>query len=145
MAEEISIPLFDAEDMKVGRGGGRRGGGQKYSKYAAAIEGSIGFLKDSIAGSRDGTIRVRVADLAKQMGLTGKHETSIYWGLKYTLFQRGIFVTTGKTKADEPVLIMRIRREGDTLPASLAKHLGAGAGEMKGEAGAGAEEEEEMS
>ena len=125
---EISIPLFDVEDMKTGRGGGKRGTGQKYAKYGQAIEGTVGFLKESIAAAKDGSIRVRVADIAKQMGMTGKHETSIYWGLKFVLFARGIVVTTGQTKAGEPVLVMRDRKEGDTLPASLAKHLtGAGA------------------
>lgn len=138
---EISIPLFDVEDMKTGRGGGKRGTGQKYAKYASAIEPTVGFLKESIAGSKDGSIRVKVADIAKQMGMTGKHETSIYWGLKFSLFQKGIVVTTGQTKDGSPVLVMRERKDGDTLPASLAKHLGtAAAGEAAEEAAAGESE-----
>jgi hypothetical protein len=35
-------------------------------------------------------------------------------------------VTTGQTKDNEPVLIMRERGEGDKLPDSLTKHLGVG-------------------
>ena len=119
----IEIPLVDVGDVKTGRGGGKRGTGQKYAKYGAAAEPLVGFFKDSIAASADGTIRVKIADLQSQMGMTGKHETSIYWGLKFTLFQKGIVVTTGQTKGGDPVLIMREKKEGDVLPASLAKHL----------------------
>lgn len=120
----MDIKLFEPEDMKTGRGGGKKGTGERYSKYKNAIAPHVGFLRDGITGSKDGSIRVRVSDLSKAMGMTGKHETSIYWGLKYTLFAEGIVVTTGQTKDNEPVLIMRERREGDVLPASLTKHLG---------------------
>lgn len=122
---EINIPLFEVEDMKTGRGGGKRGTGQKYAKYGSAIEPTVPFLEESIDASKDGTIRVKVSDIAKQMGMTGKHETSIYWGLKFTLFQKGLVVTTGQTKAGDPVLVIRRKKEGDALPASLAKHLAA--------------------
>lgn len=132
---EISIPLFDVEDMKTGRGGGKRGTGQKYAKYSSAIEPVVPFLRDSIAAAKDGTIRVRVTDIAKQIGMTGKHETSIYWGLKFSLFQKGLVVTTGQTKGGDPVLVIREKKEGDMLPASLAKHLT----EAGAEAGAEAE------
>jgi hypothetical protein len=110
--------------MKTGRGGGKKGTGERYSKYKNAVGPHVSFLKDGIAAAKDGSIRVRVADLSKAMGMTGKHETSIYWGLKYTLFAEGIVVTTGQTKDNEPVLIMREKKEGDVLPASLTKHLG---------------------
>ena len=134
---EISIPLFEVEDMKTGRGGGKRGTGQKYAKYGAAVEPMIGFLEESIEKAKDGTIRVKVTDIAKQIGMTGKHETSIYWGLKFSLFQKGFVVTTGQTLKGDPVLVIRRKKEGDVLPASLAKHLGGngetGAGEKEGE------------
>lgn len=135
----MEIKLFEPEDMKTGRGGGKRGGGEKYAKYKTAIAPHIQFLKDGIAGSKDGTIRVKVEDLAKAMGMGGKHETSIYWGLKYTLFGEGLVVTTGQTKDNEPVLIMREKKEGDTLPASLVKHMTAPAGTGGGTGGAGHE------
>ena len=128
MVVEISIPLFEVEDMKTGRGGGKRGTGQKYAKYGAAIEPTIPFLEESIEASKDGTIRVRVTDIAKQMNMAGKHETSIYWGLKFTLFQKGFVVNTGQTLKGDPVLVIRRKKDGDVLPQSLAKHL-AGAGE----------------
>lgn len=120
----MEIKLFEPEDMKTGRGGGKKGSGEKYSKYRNAIAPHVGFLREGIAGAKDGSIRVRVTDLAKAMGMTGKHETSIYWGLKYTLFAEGLVVTTGQTKDNEPVLIIREKKEGDVLPASLTKHLG---------------------
>lgn len=122
----MEIKLFEPEDMKTGRGGGKRGSGERYIKYKNAIQPHVAFLKESITGSKDGSIRVRVEDLAKSMGMTGKHETSIYWGLKYVLFGEGIVVTTGQTKDNEPVLIMREKTEGDKLPDSLTKHLGSG-------------------
>ena len=124
----MDIKLFEPEDMKTGRGGGKKGSGEKYAKYRSAVAPHIGFLKEGIAGAKDGSIRVRVTDLAKAMGMTGKHETSIYWGLKYVLFAEDLVVTTGQTKDNEPVLIIREKKEGDILPASLTKHMGAGAG-----------------
>ena len=138
----MDIKLFEPEDMKTGRGGGKKGTGEKYAKYRSAIAPHVAFLKEGIAAAKDGSIRVRVVDLAKAMGMTGKHETSIYWGLKYVLFTEELVVTTGQTKDNEPVLIVREKKEGDVLPASLTKHLsgagtgtGAGAGETEAEAG----------
>ncbi len=124
----MDIKLFEPEDMKTGRGGGKKGSGEKYAKYKNAVAPHVAFLKEGIGAAKDGSIRVRVADLAKAMGMTGKHETSIYWGLKYVLFAEDLVVTTGQTKDNEPVLIIREKKEGDVLPASLTKHLGAGAG-----------------
>lgn len=130
----MDIKLFEAEDMKTGRGGGKRGTGEKYAKYKSAVAPHVAFLKEGIAAAKDGSIRVRVTDLAKAMGMTGKHETSIYWGLKYTLFAEGIVVTTGQTKDNEPVLVMREKQEGDVLPASLTKHLSGATGKVEQEA-----------
>ena len=124
----MDIKLFEPEDMKTGRGGGKKGTGERYAKYKNAVAPHVAFLKEGIGMAKDGSIRVRVADMAKAMGMTGKHDTSIYWGLKYTLFSEGLVVTTGQTKDNEPVLIVREKKEGDQLPASLTKHLG-GAGE----------------
>ena len=121
---EISIPLIDIDDVKSGRGGGKRGGGKKYAKYDTSVEALMPWIKESLAGTKDGLIRVRVEDIGKNMGLTGRHETSVYWGLKFVLFQRGYVVTTGKSKADEPLLLIREKKEGDKLPDSLAKYLG---------------------
>lgn len=138
----MDIKLFEPEDMKTGRGGGKKGTGERYSKYRNAVAPHVVFLKEKIAASKDESIRVRVTDIAKAMGMVGKHETSIYWGLKYVLFGEDIVVTTGQTKDNEPVLVMRKKQEGDTLPASLTKHMGVSGGEA-GEAEAGETEEAE--
>jgi hypothetical protein len=136
----MDIKLFEPEDMKTGRGGGKKGSGVKYAKYGNAIAPHLGFLRDGIANAKDGSVRVKVEDLAKAMGMTGKHETSIYWGLKYVLFGEGLVVTTGQTKANEPVLVIREKKEGDILPASLTKHMATETG--KTAAGTGEEEDE---
>lgn len=137
---KMDIKLFDADEMKTGRGGGKRGSGEKYGKYKSAIAPHLEFLRSGIEDSKDGTIRVKVEDLAKAMGMPGKHETSIYWGLKYVLFSEDIVVTTGKTKHDEPVLVMRTKVEGDKLPDSLRKEFekaetGSGKADETAEAG----------
>ncbi len=133
-----NIRLFEVEEMKSGRSGGKKGSGEKYVKYKNAIAPHLGFLMTGIAAAKDGSIRVRVVDIAKAMGMPGKHETSMYWGLKYVLFAEGLVVTTGQTKDNEPVLIMREKKEGDVLPASLAKHIGGAVGSVEK-----AEEEEQ--
>lgn len=117
----MTIPLVEASEVVTGRGGGKKKSGEKYSKYKNAIAPHVQFLKDEVARSKDGNIRVLATDLAKTLNMIGKHETSIYWGLKYVLFADGLVVTTGQTKSNEPVLIIRERKEGDVLPTSLTK------------------------
>jgi len=117
----MTIPLIEANEMITGRGGGKKKSGERYSKYKNAITPHVEFLKDEVAKSKDGNIRVLATDLAKTLNMTGKHETSIYWGLKYVLFAEGLVVTTGQTKSNDAVLIIRERKEGDVLPTSLTK------------------------
>ena len=117
----MTIPLIEANEMITGRGGGKKKSGERYSKYKNAIAPHVEFLKDEVAKSKDGNIRVLATDLAKTLNMTGKHETSIYWGLKYVLFAEGLVVTTGQTKSNDAVLIIRERKEGDVLPTSLTK------------------------
>lgn len=117
----MTIHLIAANEMVSGRGGGKKKSGERYSKYKNAIAPHVEFLKDEVAKSKDGNIRVLATDLAKTLNMTGKHETSIYWGLKYVLFAEGLVVTTGQTKSNEPVLIIREKKEGDVLPTSLTK------------------------
>lgn len=87
----------------------------KVYKYIDTVKPYIEDLKTGIEKARDGVIRIRAADLAKAMSMTEKNLTSIYSDIKYTLFQEGIFMTTGKTKADELILVMRKKMKGDTL------------------------------
>jgi len=48
-----------------------------------------------------------------------KNPTSLYWGLKYVLFNEGIVVDTGTHKSGDKLLIMRLGTENDVLPLAL--------------------------
>lgn len=117
----MSIQLVEPDAMRTGRGGGKRGKGEKYAKYKVAIQKIAPFLKENI--EKKETIRVKTDDLKKEMGgeFATKHATSVYWGLKYTLFNEGIWVTTGKHTDGSDVLVMRSALPDDKLPDSLAK------------------------
>ena len=98
----------------------------KYGKYANAISPHLAWLKNSITNAKDGIVRVKTVDIAKEMGseFTKKRKMSVYWGLKYTLFKEGIVVDIGiHNTSDDDMLIMRLRQEDDILPPSLAKCL----------------------
>lgn len=120
----MAIPLVEAEEVRTGRGGGKTKG-EKYGKYAVAVTKSVPWIKEQISGSKDGTIRIKAADLAKEMGgdFAKKNPTSIYWGLKYVLFNEGIVVDTGTHKSGDKLLLMRLGTEEDKLPPSLSKYL----------------------
>ena len=120
------IELVSEEDVVHGRGKGKgRTKGQKYGKYMKAIAPQLDWINGQIQQSNDGTIRMKVRDIAKEMGkdFATKHETSIYWGLKYSLFQEGIVVDMSTHKDGEKVLVMRDATDDDRLPQSLAKYL----------------------
>ena len=120
----MSIPLVEAEEVRTGRGGGKTKG-EKYGKYAIAIQKNVQWIKDQISGSKDGVIRLKAADMAKEMGpdFAKRNPTSIYWGLKYVLFNEGIVVDTGTHKSGDKLLLMRFGTEEDKLPPSLSKYL----------------------
>jgi hypothetical protein len=136
----MTIQLVDADAMKTGRGGGGKAKGQKYAKYRLAIQKIVPFLKENIKAN--GTIRAKTEDIKKEMGseFVTKHTTSIYWGLKYSLFQEGIWVTTGKHTDGSDVLVMRLALPDDKLPESLTK---GGDKEYKGDEGSLPEDEKE--
>lgn len=123
----MSIPLVEAEEVRTGRGGGKTKG-EKYGKYAIAIQKHVSWIKDQIATSKDGTIRVKAADLGKEMGgdFAKKNPTSLYWGLKYVLFNEGVVVDTGTHKSGDKLLVMRLGTEEDKLPPSLSKYIDSG-------------------
>jgi hypothetical protein len=120
----MAIPLVEAEEVRTGRGGGKTKG-EKYGKYAVAIQKHVEWIKEAVGQSKDGTIRVKAADFAKEMGpdFAKRNPTSIYWGLKYVLFNEGIVVDTGTHKSGDKLLIMRLGTEEDKLPPSLSKYL----------------------
>lgn len=93
---------------------------KKYGLYAMAIAPFIESLKADIANSTDGTIRMKTSDMAKKLGMDGKHSKSVSTGVKYVLFHEGIVVTTG-TEDGNPILIMRKREEQDGLPPYLTE------------------------
>lgn len=117
----MAIELIDVGQMRVGRAGGRKGSGERYPKYKVAVQKILPFLKDSIQDK--GTIRVKTEDIKKELGgdFANKHATSMYWGLKYVLFQEGVWVSTGQHTDGSDVLIMRSATEKDVLPDSLTK------------------------
>lgn len=119
----MAIELVEATSVRSGRGGKTKG--EKYSKYAVAIQKSIPWIKEEIGKAKDGLIRVKNEDIRKEMGgeFVKKNDTSVYWGLKYVLFQEGIVVETGTKNTGEKLLIMRNADDEDRLPASLAKYL----------------------
>lgn len=119
----MTLELIEANEVKTGHG--RKTKGDKYSKYAVAIQKSIPWIKEQISNAKEGTIRVKAADIGKEMGgeFAKKSETSLYWALKYTLFQEGIIVDTGTHKEGGKLLIMRLGKEDDRLPPSLNKYL----------------------
>lgn len=120
----MAIELIEADEVKTGRGGGKTKG-EKYGKYAVAVHKSVPWIKEQIAASKDGFIRIKVADLAKEMGgdFVKRNTTSIYWGLKFVLFNDGVVVDTGTHKSGEKLLIMRLGTEEDELPPSLRKFI----------------------
>lgn len=119
----MAIEIIEATAVRSGRGGKTKG--EKYSKYAVGIQKSIPWIKEEIEKSPDGMIRVKNEDIRKEMGgeFVKKNDTSVYWGLKYCLFQEGIVVETGTKNTGEKLLFMRLADNEDRLPASLAKYL----------------------
>lgn len=88
----------------------------KATKYPLdAVKPYIEYFKAAIEDSRDGFARIRVKDLAEKIGMNEQQLISNFLNLKYYLFQEGIFVITGKTTKDEPILSLRKKMEGDTL------------------------------
>lgn len=123
MKKYMTISLVEADEMRTGRGrgGGKGKGGGKYAKYRIAAQKIVPFLKENIESKE--TIRMKTEDLKKEMGsdFAKKHPTSMYWGLKYALFQEGIWVITGKHKDGSEMLVMRGATPEDKLPDSLTK------------------------
>lgn len=116
------LELVSENDIKSGRGGGgKKGAGQKYPKYRSAVATMLPWFKEQV--DKHGTIRVKTSDVAREMGreFESKHPTSITWALKFVLFNEGLFVTTGKTNDDKPILVIRSATHEDKLPDSLEK------------------------
>lgn len=120
----MSLQIVEPDDVRTGRNRGRTKG-EKYKKYGMAVEKIIPWIREEIEKSKDSVVRVRNSDIRKEMGgeFVNKNETSIYWGLKFTLFQEGIVVETGTHTSGDKLLLMRLANDDDKLPESLAKYL----------------------
>jgi predicted type IV restriction endonuclease/RNA polymerase subunit RPABC4/transcription elongation factor Spt4 len=118
--EHISIPVtvISESGIKVKKKG------ERYGKYKTAIVPIIPWIKKQINSNNDGIARVKISDMTKVMGseFEKKSNTSIYWGLKYTLFEYDVIVDMCTHDGDK-LLVMRTRANDDELPPSLAQHL----------------------
>lgn len=94
----------------------------KYHKYAFAIQDHMTWIKKSIGESKDGCVRMKVKDLAKELGFETNNEMYIYQALKYVMFNEGVFVKTGTSKVGDKLFVMRLITRTDTLPPYLAKY-----------------------
>lgn len=114
----IDVELVSAEDVR-GRGGVKGKG--KYSKYKEGLGPHIDWFKAEIEKSADGKIRLKHSDILNLIGNgVGKNPTSVYWGVRYTLFQEGLAVSQGTHRDGSDLLIMRMAKDDDTLPISLS-------------------------
>lgn len=115
--EHIKRSLINVPDSDVK---GRKKG-EKYGKYRIAIFPIIPWIKDHIRNSDDGIVRVKICDIVKEMGheFSKKNDTTIYWGLKYVLFQNDIIVDMRTHTDGDKMLVMRTRNIDDELPPSL--------------------------
>lgn len=119
----MAIEIVSAEDARTGRGG--RTKGEKYTKYAVAVKKHISWIEEEIEKSKDHTIRIKNETMRKELGKEFEKldPTSVYWGLKYVMFQEGIVVKGGKHRDGSELLIFRAANEEDRLPPSLSKYL----------------------
>ena len=128
----MNLKLYEAGEIVSRKGHGKKNGA-RYAKYAVAIQEHLSWLFEQIDASKDGVIRVKLADFAAATGFKmqkvtegnivegtpGLNPTSLGWGFKYSLFHSGIAFTLGKVEDGQPVMIMRKKVEGDVLPTSL--------------------------
>lgn len=125
--EKPKIRLVAASELSSGRGGGKKGSGERYAEYRSRVKPIAGWLRGEIGKAPDKTVRVLTQEIADAIGMplkiekggAGLHKTSLYWGLKRALFFEDVIVSTGTTQAGAPVLVMRKKGEGDRLPRSL--------------------------
>lgn len=99
-----------------------------YTKYCDALQKIVPRIDKDISRSPNKEVIIKVKDLTKKMGKEFEklHPTSIYWGVKYNMFQEGIIVSTKKTKEGELALVMRHKTEIDLLPATLIRYVDSG-------------------
>ena len=113
------IELVDADDVK-GRGNAKGIG--KYSKYREGLASYMQWFKDEIGKSKEGKIIVKTDDILQVVGNgVGKNPTSVFWGTKYALFQKGMFATQGTHINGGGLIVIRMATEDDILPGTLGE------------------------
>ncbi len=130
----MEIPLQGAEVLRERARCGQTKH-QKYGTYLNVLEEKpeiLAFLLEKIDENPRGEILVKAVDMAPAMGPNFEKlgETALHWGLKFSLFTHGIFVSTTKSKEINPktndgYLLLRLRRAkaGDVLSEGLTKYL----------------------
>ena len=104
------IPIVKAEEVITGRVRGSE-------KYTTAIEKHLDWIKKSIESSKDGTIRMKIVDIAKEKGPEFAHRNPmvIYRNLKTILFDKNIIIELGTHKDGDRLLIMSLATKIDKL------------------------------
>jgi hypothetical protein len=120
--KDSKLELLDLDDTRPsGYGNG------KYCEYSEALKsrGLLDYIKELL--DKQNFIIVRNIDIANKLGkhFVEKQPSSIYWGLKYTLFNEGIVCEERAHISDigkmRKLLYMRKRKVGDQLPHSLER------------------------
>lgn len=129
----MNLQLYEADEIVSRKGGKGKKSGARYGNYSKAVKAHLDWLFEQIDNSKDGAIRIKLADFAAATGFKmqkvkegkvvegtpGLNPTSLGWGFKYSLFHLGITYNMGKVEDGQPVMIMRRKMDGDVLPASL--------------------------
>lgn len=110
--------MVDAKDVRdgKGRGGGKKGKERKkHAEYEIALKNIIPHLKDELVQRE--TIRVRTKDIIREMGkeFEMKDPTTLLKNIKYEMFKKGIFLSTGRHKDGSDIYILRRVDLLDTL------------------------------
>lgn len=133
----MNLQLYEAGEVISRKHGGKKSGA-RYGNYSKAIKAHLEWLFEQIDASKDGAIRIKLADFAGATGFkmqkvvdgkvvegsTGLNPTSLGWGFKYSLYHAGITYNMGKVEDGQPVMIMRRKVDGDVLPTSLQDKTG---------------------
>lgn len=130
----MNIPIQDVTALRPGAGCGQT----KHQKYGAYLDilkertDVVPYLLKNIDENPKGEILVKAVDIAQELGpyFEKLGETAIGWGLKFALFNHGIFVSTTKSKEINPdtgqgYMLLRLRRPkaDDVLSEGLRKYL----------------------
>ena len=151
----MNLQLYEADEIISRKGGKGKKSGARYGNYSKAVKAHLDWLFEQIDNSKDGAIRIKLADFAGATGFKmqkvvegkvvdgtpGLNPTSLGWGFKYSLFHAGITYNMGKVEDGQPVMIMRRKMDGDILPASLQDKKAVEAGAATPEAEETGEEE----